>query len=67
MQKILMAFLMLQTRLLAPREDEKGQGTLEYVGMIIVAAILVLAVINVANGGDLANAFQQRIQDVINN
>jgi hypothetical protein len=43
---------------------ERGQGTLEYVGMIIVAAILVVAVLEVA-GVDVGGAFQSAIESVI--
>ena len=32
---------------------EAGQGTLEYVGMIAVAAVIIVAVIGVLRGADL--------------
>ena len=35
------------------RRDERGQGTLEYVGMVAVAALLVVAVITAMKGADL--------------
>ena len=37
---------------LADRRD-RGQGTLEYVGMIAVAAVIIVAVIGVLRGADL--------------
>ena len=36
----------------APRE-EKGQGTLEYVGIVLVAAILVAAIVGAIRGADI--------------
>lgn len=35
---------------------EKGQGTLEYVGMIALAAVLVAAVVGFFGGGDALKA-----------
>lgn len=37
------------------KKNERGQGTLEYVGMIAVAAVIVVAVIGVLKGADLGN------------
>jgi len=44
---------------------EAGQGTLEYVGMIIVAAILVAIVVTAVNGTDIAGKFQTAIDKII--
>lgn len=62
-EKFLTLMLALQTRV-ADR-DEKGQGTLEYVGMIIVAALLAAAVIAAANGVDLGGVFTEAVNSVI--
>jgi hypothetical protein len=43
------------------RERDAGQGTLEYVGMIIVAAILAVAVLTVATDADLGQFFSDQI------
>jgi len=43
---------------------ESGQGTLEYVGMIAVAALVVVAVITVLKGIDLGNIVTQAVQKV---
>jgi hypothetical protein len=48
-------------------QDEEGQGTLEYVGMVFVAAALVLMVINGVNGGGITEAIQSGIKKVISN
>ena len=32
------------------RKDEEGQGTLEYIGMIALAGLLIVALIGVFNG-----------------
>jgi len=66
MQKLFMTYLMLQARLLAPNKDEKGQGTLEYVGMIIVAALIAAAVISAAKGVNLGAVFTDKVNSVIN-
>jgi hypothetical protein len=57
------AMVALQVRAARLRE-EAGQGTLEYVGMVIVAAILVMAVVEIASGGALSTAFQNQITKV---
>lgn len=46
-------------------EREAGQGTLEYVGMIIVAALIVVAVITAAKGIDLGAVFSTAVHKVI--
>lgn len=45
---------------------ESGQGTLEYVGMIIVASIIVVAVLNVLGAIDLGAIFQKNVENVTN-
>ena len=47
-------------------QDEKGQGTLEYVGIVVVAAILVGAVVDAINGGDITSAIKGKITEIIN-
>lgn len=64
MQKLIMTYLMLQARLLDARDDEKGQGTLEYVGMIIVAAGIALAVLQAADAIDLGSVFSTAVTSV---
>lgn len=44
---------------------EAGQGTLEYVGMVAVAAIIIAAVIGVLRGFDLGEVLRGFIQQVI--
>jgi hypothetical protein len=44
---------------------EAGQGTLEYVGMIIVAAIIVVTVITMAKGLDLGGKFSENVHKVL--
>lgn len=46
------------------KNNERGQGTLEYVGMIAVAAVIVVAVIGVLKGADLGNWVNGFIQQV---
>jgi hypothetical protein len=43
---------------------EAGQGTLEYVGMLVVAAIVVVGVISVLKGADLDVKLGEAIKKV---
>jgi hypothetical protein len=43
---------------------EAGQGTLEYVGMIAVAAIIIVAVVGVAKSADLGSIFSAAVDKV---
>jgi hypothetical protein len=47
-------------------QNEKGQGTLEYVGIVVVAAILVGAVVDAINGGEITSAIKGKISEIIN-
>jgi len=64
MDKILSTLMNLQLMVTAPRDDERGQGTLEYVGMVIVAAILVVAVLQATDTVDIAGAFTDAVNSV---
>ncbi|HYI57643.1 MAG TPA: hypothetical protein VEX66_05705 [Microlunatus sp.] len=52
MDKLLMTYLVLQGTLVdkLSKRRESGQGSLEYVGMFAVAAIIVVAIIGLAKG-----------------
>jgi hypothetical protein len=54
------------TARVATAHDEKGQGTLEYVGIVVVAAILVGAVVDAINGGEITSAISNKISEIIN-
>jgi hypothetical protein len=57
----------LHHRALRAMEDrDAGQGTLEYVGMIAVAAIVALAVLQATNAVDLGSFFTTQIQKITN-
>ena len=56
-------YAVLTARLVA--QDEKGQGTLEYVGIVVVAAILVGAVVDAINGGEITSAIKGKISEII--
>lgn len=43
---------------------EKGQGTLEYVGMIALAAVLVAAVVGVFKGANLGSTVSKAIAKI---
>ena len=43
---------------------DAGQGTLEYVGMIAVAAILVIAILQATKAVDLAGFFTAAIESI---
>ena len=66
MQKLLLTFFVWQLtavdKLKARREA--GQGTLEYVGMIAVAAIIIVAVVAVARSADIGSMLTAAIAKV---
>ena len=50
------------------RRNERGQGTLEYVGMVAVAAVIVLAMLGVAKDFDFAGIITgaiKRVKDAV--
>jgi hypothetical protein len=66
MHKLVLTLLVWQVAAaekLKARRDS-GQGTLEYVGMIAVAAIIVVALITAASGFDFAGIVTKAIQKV---
>ena len=53
---------------LAARDDEAGQGTVEYVGLILLIAGVIAAVVTVGkgwDGGKLAHGIVDKLQDAI--
>jgi hypothetical protein len=46
-------------------KGEAGQGTLEYIGMIIVAAILVVIVVTAVKDGGVKEALVKAIKDIV--
>lgn len=62
-------FVMLQVRIHEigtwARSDERGQGTLEYVGMIAVAAILVGAVVTVLKAADVKGVVDEAVKKIL--
>lgn len=64
--KLIELYATLVATLTAGR-DEKGQGTLEYVGIVVVAGILVAAVVDaLGNGGEITAAIKNEITEIIN-
>lgn len=47
------------------RSDERGQGSVEYVGIIIVVAIILVAVIAAVKSTDLGTKLVTKITDAI--
>ncbi|MGH3355092.1 MAG: hypothetical protein ACRDOJ_04290 [Nocardioidaceae bacterium] len=43
---------------------EKGQGTLEYVGIVVVAALLVAAVVGAVEGADIEGFISGKISEI---
>jgi len=68
LRRLMLRRLMLRRLLLRGlmrlRRDDAGQGTLEYVGMIAVAAILVIAILQATKSVDLAGFFTAAIRSV---
>jgi hypothetical protein len=59
-----MRFLPLPAWWVVPPRDDRGQGTLEYVGMIAVAATLVIAILQATKAVDLAGFFTSAIESI---
>lgn len=65
-EKLIQMYAVLTAHLQAPARDERGQGTLEYVGIAIVAGILVTAVVDaLANGGAIRDAITTQIDKIV--
>ena len=64
MEKFLTLMLALQTRV--AERDEKGQGTLEYVGIVVIAALLVGAIVAAINPGEITGKIQEKISEILN-
>ena len=50
--------------LTAAPKDEKGQGTLEYLGIVIIAALLVTAVVGAVKGVDVGKVVTDQIKKI---
>lgn len=49
----------------APRDkNEKGQGTLEYLGIVIIAALLVTAIVGAVKGVNIAAVVTAQITKI---
>lgn len=65
MDKLIALYATLTSMVAAPRDKEEGQGTLEYVGIVIVAGILVLAVVSALGEGNvISTAISEGIEKV---
>ena len=55
----------MMTLAVTPRnKDEKGQGTLEYLGIVIIAALLVTAVVGAVKGVNIAQVVTDQIKKI---
>jgi hypothetical protein len=55
----------VMTLTVTPRDkDEKGQGTLEYLGIVIIAALLVTAVVTAVKGVDIGTTVTNQIKKI---
>ncbi|GHJ35356.1 hypothetical protein [Streptomyces sp. TS71-3] len=48
------------------RRADKGQGAIEYVGIIILVAAIVIALLNTKMGDTIANKFKDTVNKVLN-
>ncbi|WP_338749335.1 hypothetical protein [Janibacter alittae] len=64
--KVAAKFIVVQHTLSQRLSDrERGASALEYVGMLIVAAIIVGAVITVINDADVAGAVTDSVNEIL--
>jgi hypothetical protein len=61
------ALLALYTRLTVEAESDEGQGTLEYVGIVVIAALLVAAIVAAVKGADIGGFITTKINEIKNN
>jgi len=56
----------LTTVINTPRtnDDDKGQGTLEYVGIVVIAALLVTAIFAAVNGADIGGVITTKLSEI---
>ncbi|MFI6346301.1 hypothetical protein [Streptomyces sp. NPDC050560] len=47
------------------RNSERGQGAIEYVGIIILVVAIIIALLNTNMGSTIANAFTEKINSVL--
>ncbi len=69
MDKLIVSLIMLQAEVtdrLSARRREAGQGTLEYIAMLLVAGVLIVAIIGIFSGaGATLSAKVQAVVDKI--
>ena len=64
-QRLLALYVTATTRVRGSVASDKGQGTLEYVGIVVVAALLVAAVVAaIGNGDTIRTAIQTKISEI---
>ena len=65
MQNISLKLLAMTINLLQPREeDERGQGTIEYLGAIIVAVVIILATIDAVGNLGIGEAIGKQVEKI---
>ncbi|GHH77369.1 hypothetical protein GCM10018793_25280 [Streptomyces sulfonofaciens] len=48
------------------RRSDRGQGAIEYVGIIILVAAIVIALLNTKMGDTIANKFKETVNKILN-
>lgn len=68
MQNYIAARMMVTLHVLKARytDRERGASALEYVGMVILAALLVVAVITAINPDNIKGTVTQKVNDILN-
>lgn len=65
MQNVALKLLaMTMAAMNSPREDEKGQGTIEYLGAIIVAVVIIIATIDAVGNLGIGEAIGKQVKKV---
>ncbi len=59
--------LYLWTHIRARASDDEGQGGVEYLGVVIAAALLVLVIVGAAEGfgGDIVDGIRDKVQEIL--
>ena len=60
----LLTFLTTVVNTPRTNDDDKGQGTLEYVGIVVIAALLVGAIFTAVSGADIGSVIADKLSEI---
>ncbi|WP_162891321.1 hypothetical protein [Aeromicrobium sp. A1-2] len=64
MQNLALKFLAMTISAMHAPKDEKGQGTIEYLGAIIVAVVIIIATIDAVGNLGIGEAIAKQVETI---